>query len=137
MNKDRLRRLEKFSIAFTLIAGVFVGLGQFMKQSSHLIPETDRRLRTLKGELPKKIDDITTMVDLNLAPTGATFWYVVDFSVHNKPKEPHELEQSAQREICANTDMSRLIKKHGHSYEFHYASRAGVSLADFTIASCP
>jgi hypothetical protein len=73
---------------------------------------------------------------MDLKGTNVTFSYVIDLSVDNTPVDLHEMEQSVQRQVCANPDTSRPIKE-GDSYSFHYASKEGVSLGDFTITTCP
>jgi hypothetical protein len=138
MNK---RTGEKVGAAIGLIGSIVVGVLMIWQQTKPM--RTEATFQKLKNELPKKIDDRTTAVDVDFDRrlvgdsefVNVTYSYVIDFSVDNTPFDLHEIEQNAQQQLCANPDASLAIKK-GNSISYHYASKEGVSLGDFTIATC-
>ena len=78
--KKHLRTLEKFGFVFGTIAFVVWGLMQMWQHTNFM--RTDASLKKLKSELPKKVDDRTTLVDvdferyqvMDLKGTNVTFF---------------------------------------------------------------
>lgn len=136
-----MNKVEKVGAVIGLIGTVITGVLMIWQQTKPM--RTEATFQKLKNELPKKIDDRTTAVDVDfdrrlvgdLEFVNITYSYVIDFSVDNTPFDLHEIEQNAQQQLCANPDASLAIKK-GNSISYHYASKEGVSLGDFTIATC-
>ena len=139
------RKMEIIGGVIAIIAFVLWGLDQMLQHTASLQENAAlKKLDELKSELPKKIDDRTTLVDMDFERheamarkwVNATYKYVVDLSVDGTPFDLHETEQSVQQQTCADPNTSRAIKE-GDSYSFHYASKEGVSLGDFMISACP
>ena len=140
---DRWSKVNKFLTWVGLIGSVVVLLGQFaLEIRRHYMPrglpaDTIKKLEAdAKRDLPQKIDDMTTLVDVKYEPTRISWWYVLYLGDNKMPIGPHEMEQRLQQQLCDNPENSSFIKQ-GFSYAYHYASKAGVSIADFTITTCP
>jgi hypothetical protein len=135
-----------FSRKVEIVGGVLALLSGVLWVLTQMLPKRDDAAleQTFKSGLPKKIDDRTTLVDVDFQPyqvmdlkgTNVTFKYVIDLSVDNTPVDFHEMEQSVQQQTCANANTSRLIKE-GDTFSFQYVSEAGVSLGNFAITTCP
>ena len=140
-------KLFKVLGVVTFVGSIVVLILQFVSENRrHFMSERfESGMAKLKSELPKKIDDKTTAVDVDYERhlgagdrewVNLTYKYVVDLSADDTPFDLHETEQSVQQQACADPNTSRAIKA-GNSFSFHYASKQGVSLGDFTISACP
>jgi len=87
----------------------------------------------LKSNLPIRVDQNTTLVDVKYERTHSAYWYVID-----KPDQfdPQETARQVQIGVCTNADNSRTMKKEGFSYEYHYRTKEGLALTDFKITTC-
>ena len=87
----------------------------------------------LKSNLPMRVDQNTTLVDVKYERTHSAYWYVID-----KPDQfdPQETARQVQIGVCTNADNSRTMKKEGFSYEYHYRTKEGLALTDFKITTC-
>ena len=87
----------------------------------------------MKSNLPLRVDQNTTLVDVKYDRTHSTYWYVID-----KPDQfdPQEIARQVQIGVCANADNSSTMKKEGFSYENHYRTKDRLALADFKINAC-
>jgi len=73
----------------------------------------------MKSNLPLRVDQNTTLVDVKYDKTHSTYWYVID-----KPDQfdAQETARQVQIGVCNNADNSSTMKKEGFSYEYHYTS---------------
>jgi hypothetical protein len=87
----------------------------------------------MKSNLPLRVDQNTTLVDVKYERTHSIYWYVID-----KPDQfdPQETARQVQIGVCANADNSSTMKKEGFSYEYHYRTKEGLALTDFKITTC-
>jgi hypothetical protein len=86
-----------------------------------------------KKNLPIKVDENTTLVDLQYETRRTSYWYVVDL----KTLDARELEQRIQKQLCSNSLVARTMKQTGFSYQYHYVNKAKVVLGSFAITNCP
>jgi hypothetical protein len=102
-------------------------------------PRFDEGLKKLeadmKRQLPMKVDEITTLVDVKYQPTNTIYWYVMDTTDYTV--DPHALEQNIHVALCSNAEALRTIKEKGFTYEYHYVNKERAFLAAFTITKCP
>ena len=84
----------------------------------------------MKSNLPLRVDQNTTLVDVKYDRTHSTYWYVID-----KPGQFDAQETARQVKIgvCTNAENSSTMKNEGFSYEYHYRTKDGLALADFKI----
>ena len=84
----------------------------------------------MKSNLPLRVDQNTTLVDVKYDKTHSTYWYVID-----KPDQfdAQETARQVQIGVCNKADNSSTMKKEGFSYEYHYRTKDGLALADFKI----
>ena len=127
----RLRTRDWIILTALIVAGA-VGYGIYSVRNS-----TEDKLRRteadMKSNLPLRLDQNTTLVDVKYGRTHSTYWYVVDKADQFDPQETARRVQSA---VCANADNSSTMKKEGFSYEYHYRTKEGLALTDFKITTC-
>ena len=125
----RSRRRDWIILTAFIVAGA-VGYGIYSVRKW-----TEDRLRRteadMKSNLPVRVDQNTTLVDVKYGRTHSTYWYVVDKA---DQFDPQETARRVQIGVCANADNSSTMKKEGFTYEYHY--KIGVALTDFKITSC-
>jgi hypothetical protein len=87
----------------------------------------------MKSNLPLRVDQNTTLVDVKYERTHSTYWYVID-----KPDQfdPQETARQVQIGVCTNAENSSTMKKEGFSYEYHYRTKDGLALTDFKVTTC-
>ena len=87
----------------------------------------------MKSNLPLRVDQNTTLVDVKYEKTQSAYWYVID-----KPDQfdAQETARQVQIGVCNNADNSNTMKKEGFSYGYHYRTKDGLALADFKINAC-
>ena len=127
----RLQTRDWIIVTALVVAGA-VGYGIYSVRNS----TGDKLRRTeadMKSNLPLRVDQNTTLVDVKYGRTHSTYWYVVDKADQFGPQETARRVQSG---VCANADNSSTMKKEGFSYEYHYRTKDGLALTDFQITSC-
>jgi hypothetical protein len=87
----------------------------------------------MKSNLPLRVDQNTTLVDVKYQRTHSTYWYEIDKA---DQFDPQETARRVQIGVCTNADNSRTMKKEGFSYEYHYRTKEGLALTDFKITTC-
>ena len=87
----------------------------------------------MKSNLPLRVDQNTTLVDVKYERTHSTYWYVIDKA---DQFDAQETARQVQIGVCTNADNSSTMKKGGFSYEYHYRTKEGLALADFKINAC-
>ena len=87
----------------------------------------------MKSNLPLRVDQNTTLVDVKYDKTHSTYWYVID-----KPDQfdAQETARQVQIGVCNNADNSSTMQKEGFSYEYHYKTKDGLALTDFKVTTC-
>ena len=125
----QLRRRDWIILTALMVAGA-VGYGIYSKWTTDGLRRTEA---DMKSNLPLRVDQNTTLVDVKYGRTHSTYWYVVDKADQFDPQETARRVQSG---VCANADNSSTMKKEGFSYEYHYRTKEGLALADFKITTC-
>jgi hypothetical protein len=87
----------------------------------------------MKSNLPLRLDQNTTLVDVEYDRTHNTYWYVIDEA---DQFDAQETARRVQGGVCANAENSSTMKKEGFSYEYHYKTKDGLALTDFKITTC-
>jgi hypothetical protein len=138
--------MAKWSTLERVLAGVGLAGTLFVLIMQIELHRRDQGMPTIEGvkkieaatksQLPLKVDDITTLVDVKYTHVKADAWFVVDLGDSDPPTDLVELEQQAHHQLCNDYAALTLIQK-GYSYTYHYASKEGRSLGDFTITTCP
>ena len=127
----RSRRRDWIILTAFIVAGA-VGYGIYSVRKW-----TEDRLRRteadMKSNLPLRVDQNTTLVDVKYGRTHSTYWCVVDKA---DQFDPQETARRVQIGVCANADNSSTMKKEGFSYKYHYKTKDGLTLTDFKITSC-
>jgi len=125
----RLQRRDLIILTALIVAGA-VGYGIYSKRAEEGLRRTQA---DMKSNLPLRLDQNTTLVDVEYERTHNTYWYLVDKADQFDPQETARRVQSG---VCANADNSSTMKKEGFSYEYHYRTKDGLVLSDFKITSC-
>ena len=125
----RFRKRDWIILTAVIVAGA-VGYGVYSKWTEDGLSRTEA---DMKSNLPLRVDQNTTLVDVKYGRTHSTYWYVVDKADQFDPQETARRVQSA---VCANADNSSTMNKEGFSYEYHYRTKDGLALTDFQITSC-
>ena len=125
----RLRKRDRLILTAFIVAGA-VGYGIYSKLAEDGLRRTEA---DIKSNLPLRVDQNTTLVDVKYDRTHSTYWYVID-----KPDQfdAQETARQVQIGVCNNADNSSTMKKEGFSYEYHYRTKEGLALADFKITTC-
>jgi hypothetical protein len=130
----RLRGPDWIILTTFIAAGVVVA---YVVHSKWIAPRFEEGLRRteadMKGNLPLRVDQNTTLVDVKYDRTHSAYWYEVDKA---DQFDPQETALQVQIGVCTNADNSRTMKKEGFSYEYHYKTKEGLALTDFKITTC-
>ena len=87
----------------------------------------------MKSNLPLRVDQNTTLVDVKYDRTHSSYWYVIDKA---DQFDAQETARQVQIGVCANAENSSTMKKEGFSYEYHYRTKDGLALTDFKVTTC-
>ena len=129
----RLRKRD-WIIPTALIVAVAVGYGVYSEWAGPRFEAGLRRTEAdMKSNLPLRVDQNTTLVDVKYKRTYSAYWYVVDKA---DQFDAQETARQVQIGVCTNADNSSTMKKEGFSYEYHYRTKEGLALADFKINAC-
>ena len=116
-------------IAIALLTSVVVAYDVYRNHAGRRFDEDLKKLEAdAKGRLPIKVDEFTTLVDVTFEPHKHVYWYVMEVK-DGERFDRQKLKQSAQNQVCGNTDAVHLIREKGLSYEYHYTDRARATLA--------
>jgi hypothetical protein len=128
----RLRKRDWIILPVFIVA-VAVGYGVYSEWPG---PEAGlhRIEADMKSNLPLRVDQNTTLVDVKYERTHSTYWYVID---NADQFDPQETARQVQIGVCSNAENSRAVKQEGFSYEYHYRTKEGRVLTDFKVATCP
>jgi hypothetical protein len=125
----RLRRRDWIILTAFIVAGA-VGYGIYSKWTEKGLRRTEA---DMKSNLPLRLDQNTTLVDVEYDRTHNTYWYVIDAA---NQFDAQETARRVQSGVCANAENSSTMKKEGFSYEYHYKTKDGLALTDFKITTC-
>jgi hypothetical protein len=129
----RLRGRDWIIPAALIVAGA-VGYGVYSEWAGPRFEAGLRRTEAdMKSNLPLRVDQNTTLVDVKYERTHSTYWYVID---NADQFDAQETARQVQIGVCTNADNSRTMKKQGFSYEYHYRTKEGLALNDFKITTC-
>jgi hypothetical protein len=129
----RLRGRDWIIPAALIVAGA-VGYGVYSEWAGPRFEAGLRRTEAdMKSNLPLRVDQNTTLVDVKYERTHSTYWYVID---NADQFDAQETARQVQIGVCTNADNSRTMKKEGFSYEYHYRTKEGLALNDFKITTC-
>jgi hypothetical protein len=125
----QLRRRDRIILTAFIVASA-VGYGIYSKWAEDGLRRTEA---DMKSNLPLRVDQNTTLVDVKYDRTHSAYWYVID-----KPDQfdAQETARQVQVGVCTNAENSSTMKKEGFSYEYHYRTKDGLALADFKITTC-
>jgi len=130
----RLRGHNWIVLTAFIVAGVVVGYLVYNKWAGPRFGEGLRRTEAdMKSNLPLRVDQNTTLVDVKYERTLSTYWYVVDKA---DQFDAQETARRVQVGVCINVENSSTMKKEGFSYEYHYKTKDGLALANFKISAC-
>jgi len=113
---------------------VIVGTVGYWVWGDRVEGELHRLEADMKDNLPLRVDENTTLVDVKYERTKTVYWYVIRNRVFF---DPQQAKQSVQAGLCGNVELVRNITEKAFSYEYHYKTAVGIPLADFKITSCP
>jgi hypothetical protein len=125
----QLRGRDWIILTAFIVAGA-VGYGIYNKWAEDGLSRTEA---DMKSNLPLRVDQNATLVDVNYDKTHSTYWYVID-----KPDQfdAQETARQVQIGVCNNADNSSTMKKEGFSYEYHCKTKDGLALTDFKVTTC-
>jgi hypothetical protein len=125
----RLRKRDWIILTAVIVAGA-VGYGIYSKWTEEGLRRTEA---DMKSNLPLRVDQNTTLVDVKYDKTRSSYWYVID---NADQFDPQQTARQVQIGVCTNADNSNTMKKDGFSYEYHYRTKDGRALTDFKITTC-
>jgi hypothetical protein len=125
----RLRGRDWTILTAVIVAGA-AGYGIYSKWKEEGLRRTEA---DMKSNLPLRVDQNTTLVDVKYDRTHSTYWYVIDKA---DQFDPQETARQVQIGVCTNAENSSTMKKEGFSYEYHYRTKDGLALTDFKITTC-
>jgi len=123
-------------ITIALLAVLVVGYKVYGDLAGRLDKDLKKLEADARSRLPVKVDEFTTLVDVTYEPHKHVYLHVIEVK-DGERVDRQKLKQSAQNQVCGNTDAVHLIREKGLSYEYRYTDRARTPLAAFTIANCP
>jgi hypothetical protein len=125
----RLRRRDWIILTAIIVAGA-IGYLFYSKSAEDGLRRTEA---DMKSNLPLRLDQNTTLVDVEHDRTHNTYWYVID---NAEQFDPQETARQVQNGVCTNAENSSTIKKEGFSYQYHYKTKDGLALTDFKVTTC-
>ena len=125
----RLQKREFILLPAFIVAGA-IAYGVYSKWTEEGLRRTEA---DMKSNLPLRVDQNTTLVDVKYDRTHKVYWYVIDKA---DQFDPQEKARQVQDGVCANAENSLTMKKESFSYEYHYRTKDGLALTDFKITSC-
>jgi hypothetical protein len=125
----RLRRRDWIILTALIVAGA-VGYGIYSKWAEEGLRRTEA---DMKSNLPLRVDQNTTLVDVKYDRTHNAYWYVIDKA---DQFDPQETARQVRDGVCANAENSLTMKKEGFGYEYHYRTKEGLALTDFKVTTC-
>jgi imidazolonepropionase-like amidohydrolase len=130
----RLRGRDWIILTAFGVAGVVVGDVVYNKWAGPRFEEGLRRTEAdMKSNLPLRVDQNTTLVDVKYDRTRNAYWYVID---KVDQFDAQETARQVQIGVCTNAENSSTMKKEGFSYEYHYRTKDGLALTDFKVTTC-
>jgi hypothetical protein len=102
----RLRRREWIILTAFIVAGA-VAYGIYSNWTEKGLRRTEA---DMKSNLPLRLDQNTTLVDVEYDRTHNTYWYVIDAA---NQFDAQETARRVQSGVCANTENSSTMKKEG------------------------
>jgi len=114
----RLRKRDWIILTAFIVAGAvgYVGYSKWAEEGLR------RNEADMKSNLPLRVDQNTTLVDVKYKRTYSAYWYVVDKA---DQFDAQETARQVQIGVCTNADNSSTMKKEGFSYEYHYRTKDG------------
>lgn len=90
----------------------------------------------LRGQLPVRIDQATTLVDLQAQGPVLNYRYRVDMDSSSLPPNAGaQIEQQTRNAACANRDARRLLEL-GGAYAYTWVDRGGQTIHSMQLTSC-
>ena len=125
----RFRKRDWIILTAFIVVGA-VGYGIYSKWTEEGLRRTEA---DMKSNLPLRVDQNTTLVDVKYDRTHSSYWYVIE---NADQFDPQETARQVQSGVCTNAENSSTMKKDGFSYEYHYRTKDGRPLTDFKITTC-
>jgi hypothetical protein len=145
-NQSQTRLKTKWFWAASFVAGLasFIIVGQLTRHaftamrapSPAAIDETlQKAVNELKPSLPRRIDDVTTLVDVSHAGEQMTYVYEVD--THGR-QIPANFTAIARSEVVPKVCASRMkdgMVRYGVSYVYRYNLPNGSRMGEFAVTA--
>ena len=125
----RFRKRDWIILTAVIVAGA-VGYVVYSKWAEERLRRTEA---DMKSNLPLRVDQNTTLVDVKYDKAQSAYWYVID---NADQFDPQETARRVQIGLCENAENSSAMEKEGFSYEYHYRTKEGLALTDFKITTC-
>ena len=125
----QLRRRDWIILTAVIVAGA-VGYAVYTKWTEGGLHRTEA---DMKSNLPLRVDQNTTLVDVKYDKAHSAYWYVID---NADQFDPQQTARQVQIGVCNNAENSSTMKKEGFIYEYHYRTKDGLTLTDFKITTC-
>lgn len=94
-----------------------------------------RGLETYRGRLPMKLDDVTTLVDVQVSGTKAIYFH--HLTATPTSFQATSFERDLRQRVCASTMKDAIIAGASFQYTYSTPPPASLPVATFTISSCP
>jgi hypothetical protein len=101
-----LRKRDFIILTAFIVAGA-VGYWVYSKWAEEGLRRTEA---DMKSNLPLRVDQNTTLVDVKYERTHSTYWYVIDQA---DQFDAQETARQVQMGVCTNADNSSSMKKEG------------------------
>ena len=116
-----------------LTAVIIAGAGGYAVYSKWAEEGLHRTEADMKSNLPLRLDQNTTLVDVKYDKAHSAYWYVID---NADQFDAQATARQVQSGVCTNADNSSTMKKEGFSYEYHYRTKDRLALTDFRVTTC-
>jgi hypothetical protein len=126
LSRSRLSR--RLSGSATAVIRIIMAMRHYTMQAGN-----PQHFGNMKSNLPLRLDQNTTLVDVEYDRTHNSYWYVIDAA---NQFDAQETARRVQSGVCANAENSSTMKKEGFSYEYHYKTKDGLALTDFKVTTC-
>ena len=125
----RFRKRDWIILTAFIVAGA-VGYGIYSEWTENGLRRTEA---DMKSNLPLRVDQNTTLVDVKYDKAHSAYWYVID---NADQFDAQATARQVQSGVCTNADNSSTMKKEGFSYEYHYRTKDRLALTDFRVTTC-
>ena len=121
------------AVSFTLTKGMFTAINA--STPSTVDERLTKAVNELKPALPKKIDELTTLIDVWHVGKQVTYLYELDLGGRQIPSNFVTVARNAIVPRVCGSDMKYGLVNDGVTYVYRYNLHGGLKAGEFTVTA--